>query len=213
MKNLFVEYIKTNNEHRQSEFDFCLKHNIQSKLFDNIYVITGEDIPFFSPRVFRIFPYGDRTNYQNIFDMREASLENDINIIANSDIYFDDTIKLIDDKVTDEIALGLSRWYPSDDYYYVNGFHHNGKAAVESNDVWIWKGKCKVKNGDFPIGYYACDGRIMQCFIEAGYRVYNPAHDVKVWHKHKYRSGSNPPTVSGPYWKGPSDHHYLKDVV
>jgi hypothetical protein len=162
--------------------------------------------------VFRIFPYGERTNYQNIFNMREASLVNDINIIANADIFFDESIKLLDDKVTDEIAIGLSRWYPEDDYYYINGFHNNGKAAVESNDVWAWKGKCKVINANFPIGYYACDGRIMQCFVEAGYRVYNPANDVKVWHKHKYRSGSNPPVVPGPYWKGPEKHHNLEDV-
>jgi hypothetical protein len=212
MKNLFVEYVKTNNEYRQSEFDFCIKHNILSGLFDHIFVITNHELPVFSTKVTKIFPYGDRTNYQNIFNMLEASKNNDINIIANGDIYFDDTIKLVDSVMTEDIALGISRTYPPDDYYFVNGFHCDGKAAVESNDVWIWKGKCKVKNADFPIGYYACDGRIMQCFVEAEYRVYNPANDVKVWHNHKYRSGSNPPVVPGPYWKAPEKHHNLKDV-
>ena len=55
MKNLFVEYIKTNNEHRQSEFDFCIKHNILSGFFDNIYVITNHDLPVFSSKITKIF--------------------------------------------------------------------------------------------------------------------------------------------------------------
>jgi hypothetical protein len=212
MKNLFVEYIKTPDNHRQDEYDFCLKNNARLDYFDNIYVITEHDLPIFSMKITKIYPYGDRTNYQNIFNMKEASSPGDLNFIANSDIYFDETISLLDSKITDEIAVGLSRWYPDDDSYMINGWHMDGKAAPESNDVWIWKGKSKVKNGDFPIGYYSCDLRIMQCFVEAGYRVYNPAKDVKVWHKHKYRSGGNPLNVPGPYWKGPEEHHNIEDV-
>ena len=213
MKNLFIEYIKTSDQHRQSEYDYCLKYNSRLDYFDNIFVLTEYPLPVFSMKTIRIFPYGDRTNYQHIFNMAEASKPDDLNFIANSDIFFDDTISLLDDVVTDEIAIGISRTYPEDDFYFVNGFHADGRAAPESNDVWCWRGKCKVKNGDFPIGYYACDGRIMKCFEEAGYRVYNPAKDVKVWHKHKYRSGGNPPKVPGPYWIGPVEHHTIEDIL
>jgi hypothetical protein len=108
-------------------------------------VITEHDLPIFSMKITKIYPYGDRTNYQNIFNMKEASSPDDLNFIANSDIYFDETISLLDSKITDEIAVGLSRWYPDDDYYKINGYHTNGRAAPESNDVWVWRGKCKVK--------------------------------------------------------------------
>jgi hypothetical protein len=212
VRNLFIEYFKSSNEHRQSEYDFCLTNNVKLNYFDNIFVITRDTLPVFSSKITKIFPFGERTNYQNIFDMIEASYPDDINMIANGDIYFDKTISLIDSKMTEEVAIGISRTYPIDDYYFVNGFHKNGRAAVGSNDVWVWKGKCKVNNGNFPIGYYSCDCRIMQCFVEAGYRVYNPAKSIKVWHKHKYRSGKNPPNVPGPYWNGPEDHHSIEDV-
>lgn len=212
MKNLFVEYIKTDNQHRQSEYDFCLINNAKLKYFDNIFVITKEELPVFSSKITKIYPFGERTKYQDIFNLEEASNPEDLNFIANSDIYFDYSILELDEKVTDEIAIGLSRWYPEDDHYFINGFHQNGRAAPESNDVWVWRGKSKVKNGDFPIGYYSCDLRIMQCFVEAGYRVYNPAKDVRVWHKHKFRGYGIPPNVPGPYWKGPDDHHCLEDV-
>ena len=213
MKNLFVEYIKTKNEHRQSEYDYCLINNVRLDYFDNIYVITDEILPIASSKITKILPFGNRTNYQNIFNMIEASYPEDLNFISNSDIYFDGTISLLNNKITKDIAVGLSRWYPEDDHYYVNGFHVEGRAAVESNDVWIWRGKCKVNNGNFPIGYYSCDLRIMQCFVEAGYRVYNPAKDVKVWHKHKYRGIGIPPNVPGPYWKGPEEHHSVEDII
>lgn len=213
MKNLFVEYIKTNDLYRQSEYEYCLKRNIESNLFDNIYVITQYELPVINYNVYILPLFGYRTNYQNIFDLPEASNSDDLNFISNSDIWFDETINLLTNKITNEIAIGLSRHYPEDDYYFINGFHHDGKAAPESNDVWCWKGKCRVQNAKFPVGYYACDGRIMQCFVEAGYRVYNPAKDVKIWHKHKYRSGHNPPTVPGPYWKGPVEHHSLEEVL
>jgi hypothetical protein len=212
MKNLFIQYFKTPDTWRQNEYDFCVKHNSKLKYFDNIYVISSDDLPIFSMNLIRLFCPSERPTYQYIFDLPEASESNDLNFIANTDIYFDDTVSLLERVVTDEIAIGLSRWYPPDDHYYVNNYHIEGRAAPGSNDVWVWRGKCKVKNGDFPIGYYACDGRIMKCFEEANYRVYNPAKDVKVWHKHKYRSKGIPPTVPGPYWNAPENHHSIKDV-
>ena len=82
MKNLFIEYIKTSDEHRQSEYDFCLKNNTRLNYFDNIYVLTEHPLPVFSMKTISIFPYGDRTNYQHIFNMAEASKPGDLNFIA-----------------------------------------------------------------------------------------------------------------------------------
>jgi hypothetical protein len=162
MKNLFVEHINTTDTFRQNEYNECLKINNQLNYFDNIYIIKSKNvsIPFQSNKFKIIEQKENRTTYQFIFDLQEAQNLNDINVLANSDIFFDDTIGLIDDKINEEIAIGLSRWYlPNDIMYLKPGFHIDGKAAPESNDVWIWKGKCKVNNGNFPIGYYACDGR------------------------------------------------------
>jgi len=217
--NLFFEFFNSKHFNRQEEFDFCIKTNINSKLFNNIYAITNtNDIPLYllkaekQNKIKIIKTNSERLEYQQVFEIsNKLTKDNDINLLCNTDIWFDDTINLLHNKMTLEIAIGLSRWYPSDDYYMINGFHMDGKAAPESNDTWGWLGKCKVTNGTFPIGYTGCDCRIMKCFEEAGYRVYNPAKSVKTWHKHAAR-GINPPTVPGPYWVGPKEHHTIEDL-
>lgn len=212
MRNLFVEYIKVKDNNRQSEFDYCYFNYLKNDYFDNIYVITKEQLPEINDKVHIIQPIGNRTNYQTIFNLPETHGDDKLNFISNSDIYFDDSIKLLDNKITNDIAIGISRTYPEDDFYFINNFHVNGKAAPGSNDVWCWRGKSKVTNADFPIGYTASDCRIMQCFIEAGYKVYNPAIDISIWHKHKERGKPIPPSINGPYWIAPEKHHKLDDI-
>lgn len=232
--NLYFEYFYCEDEQRRSEFDFCIQSNINSKLFKNInavvpcgkiplYLLEAEKrneitLHFDKSNILQledgIFVNSDqkRTTFQQIFDLSDISTQDkDINIVCNLDIWFDDSINLLQGRINQDIAIGLSRWYPEDDHYMVTGCHMDGKAAPGSNDVWAWVGKCKVKNGDFFLGYTACDCRIMKCFEEAGYRVYNPAKSIKTWHKHKGR-GPTPPEVPGPYWKSPSDHHSIEDV-
>ena len=211
MRNLFVDYFPCKDNHRKSEYEFCLKKNSELDYFDNIYLITNIEPPFSSPKFKTIPCFRDRTFYQDIFNL-DIFTDDSINMIANSDIYFDESISKVDNVLTNEVALGLSRTYPKDDFYIKVGFHHNGKASPGSNDVWIWRGKCKVKNGNFEVGYTACDCRIMQCFVEADYRVYNPAKSIQVWHKHTIRKGDGPPRVDGPYWHSPNDHHTIEDV-
>jgi hypothetical protein len=217
--NLFFEFFNSKSVARQEEFDFCIKSNINSNLFNNIYAITNsKNIPSYlmdaqiKNKLQIIYTDSNRLQYQEVFELsNKLTKDNEINLICNTDIWFDETINLLKDKMSPEIAIGLSRWYTPDDYYMITGFHMDGKAAPESNDTWGWLGKCKVTNGTFPIGYYACDVRIMKCFEEAGYRVYNPAKSIKTWHKHVGR-GQNPPTVPGPYWVGPKEHHTLEDL-
>ena len=44
MKNLFVEFLNTNNRERQKEYDDTLSINNQLNYFDNIYIIKGKDV-------------------------------------------------------------------------------------------------------------------------------------------------------------------------
>ena len=57
MKNLFVEFLNTNNRERQKEYDDTLSINNQLNYFDNIYIIKGKDVvlPFQSDK-FKIIP-------------------------------------------------------------------------------------------------------------------------------------------------------------
>lgn len=217
--NLFFEFFNSKNLIREEEYTYCINKNINSGLFNNVYAITNcKSLPLYllkaktENKIKIIETESPRLSYDEVFRISDKlTSPTDINLMCNTDIWFDETIHLLKEKMTPEIAIGLSRWYPEDDYYMINGFHHGGKAAPGSNDTWGWVGKCKVTNGTFPIGYTACDCRIMKCFEEAGYRVYNPAKSIKTWHKHKHR-GMPPPEVPGPYWDAPKEHHTIEEV-
>jgi len=214
MRHLYVDYFKCRDSNRQEEYDYCLRKNVQLGYFDRIFLVSSvskSELPIQNNNIEIIMPVDNRTSFQFMFNLSNYS-KDDINYIANSDIFFDESIQKIDNVMTHEVALGISRTYLPEDSYLEKGFHINGKAAPGSNDVWVWKGRCKVENAHFNIGYYSCDCRIMQCFVEAGYRVYNPAASITIWHKHKQRKAGNPPNVPGPYWNSPEKHHTIEEV-
>ena len=235
MFNLYCEYFYSESEERRLEYDYCVTKNINSGIFDNIFLYVASGlIPSYlldyesAGKVRLIYDRSlsesrdndvfcdspiKRTTFKDLFSLSDGFCRaDDINVICNLDIWFDDSIKLLDGRLSPEIAIGLSRWYESDDHYMVAGLHMDGKAAPGSNDVWAWMGECRLKDADFCIGYTACDSKLMRSFLDHGYRVYNPAKSIRTWHRHKGR-GPTPPMVDGPYWDVPLDHNTIEEVI
>ena len=91
------------------------------------------------------------------------SSEEDINIISNSDIYFDESLsKLKYIKWDAGIALACSRWDVYDGTYKVY-------PTCDSQDFWIFKGSIKGMYSAFPLGKPGSDNRIAWEINEAGY--------------------------------------------
>ena len=92
---LLIEYFKSKNEERHKEYITCIENNINYGLFDKIYVFIESD---------DIFPYEDndmtvinridkRPTYKYLFDYCNSNFEDDeVCVISNTDIYFDDTL-------------------------------------------------------------------------------------------------------------------------
>lgn len=158
--HLFTSAYNVLDTIRREELTKCERKN--TNVFDTINCIAEKD---------------HRTTYQDLFDfINQKTQPNDINIVANSDIYFDDTIKNCD-KITKDECYALTR------YNIIKG-----EAIFEdtpgSQDCWIFKGKIKKGNFDIPMGIPGCDNRIAHELKEAGYRVYNPSKIIKSYHIH-----------------------------
>jgi hypothetical protein len=120
-----------------------------------------------------------RMTYQDIFDKINASTkDDDVNVISNLDIYFDDSI-LILNKITTNQFVALSRY----DIFADGSIHFDGPKQF-SQDTWAWRGKNKIKNANFYLGIYACDNRIAAEAQLAGYEVFNPCLSIKTYHLH-----------------------------
>ncbi|MFA6201506.1 MAG: hypothetical protein WC679_13985 [Bacteroidales bacterium] len=184
MFNLFVNIYQDKNATRQAELDFCLLQNLSNPLINTI-----------------VFNCQDRLSYSFFFDkINKISAKDDINIIANADIYFDETIQLAS-SITEHQCFALSRWD-----ILVNGtpsfFHRE-----DSQDVWIFKGKIKSNLfGNFTLGFCGCDNRLAYEMKKAGYQVINPSLSIKAYHKHSsqirnYIMRDKRFIVPGPYMK------------
>ncbi len=182
MINLFINYYVDKSAERQAEIDLCLINNLNNKLL-NVVVLENQN----------------RLKYNDYFKIINdyADVE-DINIISNSDIYFDESIGLVSKLQLNQV-FALARW----DLLADGTVQHFNRK--DSQDCWIFRGKINREiNGDFYLGYRGCDNRIAHEFLAVGYKVSNPSLDIKSYHVHNtnirnYTTTSAEFLVPGPY--------------
>jgi len=159
--NLFIQVYESNNIERQKELETCLEINKSLN-------ING--VPYFN-----VIEINDRITFKQMFQLTK-DYPNDINIIANSDIYFDETI-LHTRWIKNKECFALSRW----DYY-------EGKAVLfnrkDSQDVWCFNGSVNLNIGDYNLGVPGCDNKLAFELISNGYSVLNPSKTIHAIHLH-----------------------------
>ena len=115
--NLFVQYYQQENPERQKELDACSKLNHSLKHFNKVFSLT------------------ERLTYKQIFELTN-DYSDCINVIANSDIYFNETI-LFSRFMRKDDCYALSRW----------DYQENGLAILfdrkDSQDAWVFNGAVK----------------------------------------------------------------------
>jgi hypothetical protein len=173
--NYFVEYWDCGNEERNLEVINCINSNIESKFFDNVFVFSITNDFRIKTNIIKT----TRITYQSIFDIDQ----NGINILANSDIQFDESIKKIS-IIKDDEFYALTR-YEEDGKLHK---YYDPYRGSDSQDVWIWKDRCKITNANYSLGIPGCDNKIAYDAYMSGYNVKNPSMTIKTHHKHKTNS-------------------------
>jgi hypothetical protein len=175
MITLYTSYYRDKSSIRQQELEYCLQKNIDNAAIDKI-VLLCEDQPVLKST--KIVPFFEgRPTYKRFFNLINAQASQfDISLVANSDIYFDETLR--DIRLNGKTAIALSR-------YDIK----NGEAKLHncsgSQDTWIFQGKVlPIKYSDFNLGIPGCDNRIAWELQRAGYRLINPASAIKSYHYH-----------------------------
>lgn len=182
MTTLITSFYQDKNEARNLELLTCLVQNCNNKKIDRILLIVDEKltIPILDDKISVVY-IPNRPTYQDAISLAGYQCESKehLFIIANADIYFDETnIGLIDLYLCNDQLFALSRW----DGTGKNDTIYN---HPDSQDVWCFKGFPKTGNYDFIIGIPGCDNRVAYEFDNAGYEVTNPALSIKTYHLHK----------------------------
>lgn len=198
--HLLISFYKEADPDRLRELKRCVQYNIVNPYITDIHVFyekmgQGSVEEFLRhPRIvlhdYDMDKNGDVT-YRYLIDFANANFNGDIVIIANTDIYFDHTLKHFADADFDNTVLALTR-YNEGRCGYLNSRIWERNAF--SQDCWIFKAPLRGCYADICLGWGGCDNRIAYEMDKAGLVVLNPSEDIKTWHVHKSPARKRLPT-------------------
>jgi hypothetical protein len=200
--NLLLEYFNSSNHMRNGEYLYCLHQNLGNEYIENVYLFMEEDaeLNFESPKIKKVINK-ERPTYKTLFDFCNENLKDQICIVANADIIFDDTLRYFDGINMDKTFYALTRWEISTG---------NGKdweiepyENAASQDSWIFKAPISSSDKmNYTMGKPGCDNKITYHMRELGYTCRNPGKKVVTIHFHptNWRTyHPNDDRVPGPY--------------
>lgn len=180
MINLFVCIYPELDRARQNELLSCLQYNLDNAKIDRVFLIeepkTNIEVEAKKSEVIKV---KTRPSFAQIFEIINAKTkDNDINIIANSDIFFDEHSISNLRFIQQNECYALTRWDVETD-----------KTATfmnrrDSQDTWVFKGRIKPIDANFNMGVPGCDNAIAYKIQQAGYIIKNPSISVKTFHLH-----------------------------
>lgn len=164
---LYINWHESKDALRKQEFATCLENNL--KVFDR--VVNLSDTPVDGTE---FVPFEGRPTYNDFFALMK---EGEVSVLANLDIYFDETLKL--KTPTAKQCFALTRWNinEKDEIAFFN--------RADSQDAWIFTNPPKqIKEADFTMGIAGCDNKIAYLMDAQGYDVTNPSVTIKSYHLH-----------------------------
>jgi hypothetical protein len=199
MIRLFTSVFPEHVSARKREYDEAFRQNCNCEAIDEmcVYREGGADVQRCARADVR--PSVTRPTYADYLSwINEKAKPDDISIIANSDIFFDSQIGVLEKLIpAPNSVLALSRW---DTTPLGPALHdHN-----DSQDAWVFWGQVRPVEAAFPVGVPRCDNRFVSELETAGYRVLNPAFSLRSYHLHSggrdsYPVTSQPGYVPPPY--------------
>ena len=187
---------------RNGEYLYCLHQNLGNEYIENVYLFMEEDaeLNFVSPKIKKVINK-ERPTYKNLFDFCNENLKDQICIVANADIIFDDTLRYFNGIDMDKTFYALTRWEISTG---------NGKDweiepydNAASQDSWIFKTPILTSDKmNYTMGKPGCDNKITYQMRELGYTCRNPGKKVITIHFHPTNFRTYSPQddrVPGPY--------------
>lgn len=179
------------NPDRKHEFDYCLKQNVKNDHIEKIILFyEGGRLPTKSKKI-ELLHY-DRPTYYDFFD---HIVDGQVNVISNTDIYFDD-------------SLVFANRIHQNECWAITRHEFRNKCIMPfdskpqwSQDVWIMTRKPRnidqyqkvvainnitnhYETIDFCMGVPGCDNHLAY-LLSRDFSLRNPYHDVKCIHVHQ----------------------------
>jgi hypothetical protein len=161
---------------------YCLYKNLSNQYIDQIVLLTEKNCRFsnvFSDKLI-LHTIDDRLTYSQWLDLSNNLHHNEIKVLANSDIYFDDTIKNLHNITNwdSHILYVCSRKDETKNGEIIpSRLYHNDHCSVidikRSQDVWIYKNKIKDFESNYYLGVMNCDSKLSESIRENQMQMIN----------------------------------------
>lgn len=185
---LLVGFYQDVNAVRTEEFIECARRNIANSRIDQLTVFIEDSASAAEVRAHhptlvhakvRLLEHGRRLTFAHLFGHADRHLAGSAVIIANADIFFDETLALLDEEPLGGTMLCLSRWDEGAD----GTLRHFDRP--DSQDAWIFEAPLPRIESDFCLGMPGCDNRLAHEAERAGLTVSNPSRSVRAQHLHR----------------------------
>ena len=205
---LITTYYETENIERNNEIKKCLIKNFNNNVIEKIYLLNNKifDIDFIEDKNNKIVQIiiSDQENYKlkyrDAIEFINSNLSNNICILSNSDIYFDNSLSKIDN--INNTLYTLLR-YDEDKRGNKKIFCRHDIPRDDSQDSWIFKSPLNINLDkiDFSLGTLGCDSMFASILHEEGINIKNPALDIITTHVHssEFRTYNCDDRVHGNY--------------
>ena len=200
---LMIMLYNETNPARCQEYITCMEKNLRHSSVKHIHVIFDTTnnknkntlLEYLKTKNVDITYFNGRATYGDFFSLAHQLYGNSAIIISNADIYFDETLQLLETYDLSNKFLAITRWDLNKDGSERIYFSHWDKekqlfipysdAFLNSQDVWIYKDPLpKFKYDKFPLGTKWCDPYIAYQAKDAGLVVFNPCYSIKCHHLH-----------------------------
>jgi hypothetical protein len=220
---LFQQYYVPKLPNRRREINYCMKKNVHSGYFDKIFLMNEKIYDKFDLRelddpVIQQINLKRRMTYQDVIDYTKTNLPKHCYVvIANSDIYFNETLFSMFNINLHKTLLALLRFdligdLYDKDYQQINIFG----PRDDSQDVWIFKKQPGLpSDASFYLGQKGCDNAISGVFLHSKFRVVNPAFNIQTIHVHMsdHRTYDKQKIVYYPYYNMVAPHTIMNKQI
>lgn len=188
-------------EARCKEYIQCLQTNLANAAIKQVHILYDiskdkkselsfldqlKQIQALSQKPIVITYINDRQTFKGFFDIANQYYPEQNIIVANADIYFDETLLFLDGYNLQGKLLALTRWepYPRKGSLWKHCCIPNQPLSSDSQDVWILRTPITIKNADIKLGTIGCDPNIAYEAADSGLEVINPCLTIKAYHLH-----------------------------
>lgn len=202
MINLYTTFYNEKNEPRKQELISCIKKNVENSHFSTIVIFNeGDSLKELCSEKIVEVQVNKRPTYDDFIGyINSHTFKDTIHIIANTDIFFEKEIAVLEHLSLRGICFAMARWDTTESKKPLL-FNHN-----DSQDAWVFKGMINEElKAPYPLGVARCDNRFLYDLELAGYKVLNPAFSIKAFHMHKgqrhviYTEADNIYNIKPPY--------------